>query len=69
MFEHLRLWVKKEQLLQTVDLFRDGQTGNMYGSTILWAAGRQSVQQVATQPETHMIPRLLDLTEISAKIQ
>lgn len=35
MCEHLRLGVKKEQLLQTVDPFRDGQSGNMSGSRVL----------------------------------
>lgn len=63
MCEHLRLRVKKEQLLQTVDPFRDGQEGNMSGSRMLRATGRQPVQQVATQLETDIIPRLLDLKD------
>lgn len=60
MYEYFRLRVKKEQLLQTVDPFRDG---NMSGSRMVWAAGRQPVQQVAAQLETHIIPGLLDLKE------
>lgn len=64
MCEHLTLGVKKEQLLQTVDPFRDGQNGNMPKSSMLRAAGRQPVQQVATQLETHVIPHVLDLKEI-----
>lgn len=62
--EHLRLRIKKEQLLQTVDSFRDGQNGNLSRSRMLWAAGRQPVQQVAAQLQTHNIPCLLDLKEI-----
>lgn len=61
MCEHLRFRVKKEQLLQTVDPVRDG---NVSGSRMIWAVGRQSVQQVAAQLETHIIPGLLDLKEI-----
>lgn len=61
MCEHLRLRVKKEQLLQTVNLVRDGQSGNRCWFRMLWAAGRQPVQQVAPQLETHIIPDLLDL--------
>lgn len=45
MCEGLRLGVKKEQLLQTVDPFRDG---NFSGSRMIWAVGGQPVQQVAT---------------------
>lgn len=59
MCEHLRLRVKKEQSLQTLDPFRDGQGGNM--SWMLRAAGRQSVQQVAMQLEADIVPHLLDL--------
>lgn len=63
MCEHLRLRVEKEQLLQTVNLIRDGQSGNRCCFGMLWAAGRQPVQQVAPQLETHIIPDLLDLKE------
>lgn len=31
---------------------------------MLWVAGRQPVQQVATQLKTHIIPCLLDLKEL-----
>lgn len=61
MCEHLRLWVKKEQLLQTVDLLRDGQSWNVPGSRLLGATRRQPVQQVATQLETDIVPNLLNL--------
>lgn len=62
MCEHLSLRVKEEQLLQTAEALRNGRSGDMSGSRVLGAAtGKQPIQEVATQLDTHIIPDLLGL--------
>lgn len=69
MCEDLRLGVKEEQLLQTIDPFRDGQSGKLSIFKMFWVAGREPPQQVATQLESDIIPNFLDLKRVEGKME